>query len=71
MIDDKTMQNLQELSRLRLAPEEEKNLAEQLEGILEYFELLSGYDTAGIDPDLGIAKPRERKISSWTDSARM
>jgi aspartyl-tRNA(Asn)/glutamyl-tRNA(Gln) amidotransferase subunit C len=55
MIDDKTMGNLQALSRLRLAPEEAHNLADQLEDILEYFKLLSGYDTERVNPDIGVA----------------
>lgn len=52
MIDRETMQNLQELSMLRLEEEEERELASQLENILEYFQRLSKYDTSAIDPDL-------------------
>ena len=55
MIDDKTMRNLQDLSRLRLGPEEEAKLAGQLDDILDYFEMLSRYDTSGVDADLGTA----------------
>ncbi len=54
MIDDKIMTNLQGLSRLKLAPEEAHNLAGQLEDIIEYFEVLSSFDTKGVDVDLGI-----------------
>jgi aspartyl-tRNA(Asn)/glutamyl-tRNA(Gln) amidotransferase subunit C len=53
MIDEKTMANLQELSRIRLSPEEAASLASQLEDIIGYFALLSGFDTEGIDADLG------------------
>lgn len=45
MIDEKTMNNLQALSRLKLEPEESRSLAVQLEDILRYFERLSAYDT--------------------------
>ena len=53
MIDKDTMKSLQTLSRLKLGAEEEENLSSQLEQILEYFELLSGYDT--VDTDLQAA----------------
>ena len=52
MIDRETMQNLQELSMLRLEEEEERELASQLENIIEYFSRLSKYDTSAIDLDL-------------------
>ncbi len=45
MIDDKTMKGLQELSRLKLEPDESRSLAVQLEDILRYFERLAAYDT--------------------------
>ena len=49
MIDDKTMKNLQELSKLKLEPGESRSLAAQLEDILRYFERLTAYDTADTD----------------------
>lgn len=49
MIDDKTMKNLQELSRLKLEPGESRSLAVQLEDILRYFERLAAYDTTDTD----------------------
>ncbi len=55
MIDDKTMRNLQDLSRLKLEAQEEKELAGQLEDILGYFEVLSAFDISGLDPDLGVS----------------
>ena len=54
MIDDKTMKNLQELSRLKLEPDESRSLAVQLEDILSYFERLSAYDTTEIDLNAGV-----------------
>jgi aspartyl-tRNA(Asn)/glutamyl-tRNA(Gln) amidotransferase subunit C len=57
MIDSETMSNLQALSRLKLTPDEARNLAGQLEDIIEYFELLSAYETDGVDTDLGIEVP--------------
>jgi aspartyl-tRNA(Asn)/glutamyl-tRNA(Gln) amidotransferase subunit C len=60
MIDDETMRNLQDLSRLKLEAQEEKELAGQLDDILGYFEVLSAIDTSGLDPDLGEAlKPEQ------------
>ena len=41
------------LSKLKLEPQEEEELASQLEQILEYFELLAGYKT--VDTDLKMA----------------
>ena len=60
MIDEKTMGRLQDLSRLKLDLSEEKELADQLEEILAYFEVLSRYDTSGIDPDLGVSVTPEQ-----------
>ena len=60
------MKNLQDLSRLRLGDQEERELAEQLEQILEYVSHLSSIDTSDVDPDLGMAVTPEslRKDSS-------
>ena len=57
MIDNETMSNLQALSRLKLTPDEARNIAGQLEDIIEYFELLSAYETDGVDADLGVEVP--------------
>jgi len=38
------------LARLRLSPEEEERLTEQLDKILEHMEKLNRLDTSGIDP---------------------
>lgn len=38
------------LARLRLSPEEEARLMEQLDKILEYMEKLNRLDTSGVDP---------------------
>ncbi len=68
MIDRETMQNLQDLSMLRLGEEEERELASQLENILEYFSLLSNYDTSEVDPDLGATViPGQLRIDASRD----
>jgi aspartyl/glutamyl-tRNA(Asn/Gln) amidotransferase C subunit len=54
MIDSNTMKNLQSLSKLRLESEEEHNLATQLEQILQYFEVLAGYETVDTDLDAAL-----------------
>ena len=67
MIDRDTMKSLQNLSRLRLEPEEERNLASQLEQILEYFKVLEGYNT--VDTDLNAAlDPGELRTDGSTRS---
>ena len=69
MIDDTSMHELQALSRLKLEPDEEKNLAGQLEDILHYFERLSAYDTGEIDPDIGTAvDPEELRADKKGES---
>jgi len=53
MIDSDTMKNLQSLSKLKLNEEEEASLASQLQQIIQYFEVLAGYDT--VDTDMNAA----------------
>lgn len=55
MIDDKVMDNLLELSRLSLGSEELAALRNQLQDIIEYFQVLESYDTEGVDVDMGNA----------------
>ena len=54
MIDKNTMMGLQRLSKLKLDPDEERDLAAQLENILDYFELLKGYDAVDTDLDAAV-----------------
>ena len=69
MIDATSMHELQALSRLKLEPDEEKNLAGQLEDILRYFERLSVYGTDDIDPDIGSAvDPEELRTDDRGDN---
>jgi len=53
MIDGDTMRNLQKLARVKLEPDEERDLASQREHILDYFQLLMRYDA--VDADLKVA----------------
>ena len=55
MIDHETMRNLQHLSKLKLEPDEERDLASQLENILDYFKLLAPYEMIDTDPKTAIA----------------
>lgn len=55
MIDRETMRNLQALSMIHLQEREEQELARQLEQIIDYFSLLSKFDTSETDLDLGSA----------------
>jgi aspartyl-tRNA(Asn)/glutamyl-tRNA(Gln) amidotransferase subunit C len=46
----KEVQQIAILARLRLTPEEEARLTEQLDNILRYMEKLNQLDTSGIEP---------------------
>jgi len=54
MIDKKTMTGLQKLSRLKLEPVEERDLAAQLDKIVDYFKLLKGYEPVDTDLDAAV-----------------
>jgi aspartyl-tRNA(Asn)/glutamyl-tRNA(Gln) amidotransferase subunit C len=55
MIDDKTLESILYLSRLKVSDEEKEHFRSQIGSILDYFNLLNNYNTEGIDPDLGEA----------------
>lgn len=57
MIDKSDLENLLALSRLKIQNEEQARLIEQMGDIIDYFELLQGYDTSRIDVDLGESVP--------------
>lgn len=46
----KDVRYMANLARLRLTPEEEKNLATDMNRILEYMQLLNQVDTSGVPP---------------------
>jgi aspartyl-tRNA(Asn)/glutamyl-tRNA(Gln) amidotransferase subunit C len=46
----KEVQQIAMLARLRLTPEEEERLTEQLDNILQYMGKLNQLDTSGIEP---------------------
>jgi len=50
MIDSKTIQNIAQLSRLRLNTEKSEELAQQLAKILEHFQKISALPTEGVEP---------------------
>ncbi len=70
MIDKETMQNLQNLSRLKLEPEEERDLASQLENILEYFQLLTEYDAVDADLKAALEPEALRRDTSGSSFAQ-
>jgi aspartyl-tRNA(Asn)/glutamyl-tRNA(Gln) amidotransferase subunit C len=55
MIDNKTLESILYLSRLKVTDEEKEHFRSQIGSILDYFNLLNNYDTEGIDPDIGEA----------------
>lgn len=50
MIDSKTIQNIAQLSRLRLNTEKSEELAQQMAKILEHFQKISALPTEGVEP---------------------
>ena len=67
MFEQRDLQYLLELSRLTVPKEEEEELTRQINDILNYFEVLSGYDTSSVDVDLGESVPVD---SRRTDGSR-
>ena len=50
MIDENTVRHVARLARLRLEPEEEKVMQEELSGILEHIDALRSMDLDGVPP---------------------
>ena len=50
MIDDKIIQQISKLARLKITNEEASEYAQQLTKVLEHFEQISKIDTTGIEP---------------------
>lgn len=50
MIDDATVHHVARLARLRLAPDEEERMREELSGILEHVERIQALDLEGVPP---------------------
>lgn len=50
MIDDSTVRHVARLARLRLAPEEEHVMREELSGILEHIDAIRAMDLDGVPP---------------------
>ncbi len=50
MIDDATVRHVARLARLRLGPEEEARMREELSGILEHVERIQALDLDGVPP---------------------
>ncbi len=55
MVDDETMEKILYLSRLAVDGAQRREIAGQMEKILDYFAILSKYDTSQVDVDLGEA----------------
>jgi aspartyl-tRNA(Asn)/glutamyl-tRNA(Gln) amidotransferase subunit C len=50
MIDDETVRHVARLARLRLSPDEEKVMREELSGILEHIDAIRAMDLDGVPP---------------------
>lgn len=50
MIDENTVRHVARLARLRLGPEEEKVMQEELSGILEHIDAIRSMDLDGVPP---------------------
>ena len=50
MIDQKTIEHIAKLARLKVTPEEATQYGEQLTKVLAHFQQISKIDTAGIEP---------------------
>jgi len=50
MIDQKTIEHIARLARLRITPAEAKEYGEQLSKVLNHFEQISKVDTMGVEP---------------------
>ena len=50
MIDENTVRHVARLARLRLEPEEEKVMQEELSGILEHIDAIRAMDLDGVPP---------------------
>lgn len=59
MVDDETLDKILYLSRLAVEGDERAQLARQMGTIIDYFAILSKYDTSSVAADLGAAVPGE------------
>ena len=50
MIDQKTIQSIAKLARLKVTPEEATTYSDQLTKVLSHFQKISKIDTVGIEP---------------------
>ena len=50
MIDQKTIEHIAKLARLKVTPEEATQYGEQLTKVLAHFQQISNIDTTGIEP---------------------
>lgn len=50
MIDNKTIQQIAKLARIKLTGKEEEKMQGELSSILKYIELLNRVDTEGVEP---------------------
>jgi aspartyl-tRNA(Asn)/glutamyl-tRNA(Gln) amidotransferase subunit C len=80
-IDERTIDGVAQLARLRLTPEERARYARELEAILTWAESLQAIDTSGVPPHSAAAAvelredvpqeclPREQALGSAPDPA--
>lgn len=50
MIDQKTIQHIAKLARLKVSPEEAEEYGQQLTKVLAHFQQISKIDTTGVEP---------------------
>lgn len=67
MIDQKTIQHIARLARLKVSPEEATIYGDQLSKVLSHFEKISEIDTTGIEP---LVTPTEIEIYLRTDEVK-
>ena len=67
MIDDKTIQHIAKLARLKISPEDAVEYGEQLTKVLNHFKQISQIDTAGVEP---LVTPSEIDFYTRPDESR-
>lgn len=50
MIDEKTIQHIAKLARLKISPEDAVEYGDQLSKVLNHFQQISQIDTTGVEP---------------------
>ena len=67
MIDQKSIQHIAKLARLKVSPEEAQEYGEQLTKVLNHFQQIAQIDTTGIEP---LVTPAEIEFFMRADEAQ-